>query len=148
LNARALFTHLKAIGLGLSERDGALLINAPRDLLTSDDRALIAEHKAELLALLREWPPRDPRLTDWPIPWRQAWGERANALEDTGLKWNDAERQAFAELLAMMESGAKEPPTSNARVDPPAAIDSVIAPPAPVARLAPPTLFPLREAPL
>jgi hypothetical protein len=38
------------------------------------------------------------QVADWPIPSRQAWGERANALEDAGLSWNEAEWQAFQEL--------------------------------------------------
>jgi hypothetical protein len=39
-------------------------------------------------------------MAGWPVAWRQQWGERANALEDTGLSWRDAERQAFDEMTA------------------------------------------------
>lgn len=46
------------------------------------------------------WPPRDPRLAKWPLKRRRRWGERANALEDAGLDWREAEQQAFQELLA------------------------------------------------
>jgi hypothetical protein len=34
----------------------------------------------------------------WPVEWRERWGRRANALEDNGLSWRDAETQAFVEV--------------------------------------------------
>ncbi len=37
-------------------------------------------------------------VADWPIEWRERWGRRANALEETGLSWRDAETQAFVEV--------------------------------------------------
>ena len=37
-------------------------------------------------------------VADWPIEWREQWGQRANELEETGLSWRDAETQAFVEL--------------------------------------------------
>ena len=37
-------------------------------------------------------------VADWPIAWREQWGQRANELEETGLSWRDAETQAFVEL--------------------------------------------------
>jgi hypothetical protein len=37
-------------------------------------------------------------LADWPVEWREQWGHRANALEDNGLSWRDAETQAFLEV--------------------------------------------------
>jgi hypothetical protein len=36
-------------------------------------------------------------LASWPDPWRERWGRRANALEDAGLSWRDAEGRAFLE---------------------------------------------------
>jgi hypothetical protein len=38
-------------------------------------------------------------LADWPEPWRKRWGLRANALEESGLRWRDAETRAFVEVL-------------------------------------------------
>jgi len=33
-----------------------------------------------------------------PVEWRERWGRRANALEENGLSWRDAETQAFVEV--------------------------------------------------
>jgi hypothetical protein len=33
----------------------------------------------------------------WPVEWRERWGLRANALEEQGLSWRDAEAQSFVE---------------------------------------------------
>ncbi len=37
-------------------------------------------------------------LADWPDEWRERWGHRANALEEQGLAWHDAEARAFFEV--------------------------------------------------
>jgi hypothetical protein len=37
-------------------------------------------------------------LANWPDQWRERWGYRANALEDAGLSWQDAEARAFFEV--------------------------------------------------
>ncbi len=37
-------------------------------------------------------------LGNWPDEWREQWGLRANALEESGLSWRDAEAQAFVEV--------------------------------------------------
>ena len=37
-------------------------------------------------------------VAEWPVEWRERWGHRANALEETGLSWRDAETQAFVEV--------------------------------------------------
>jgi hypothetical protein len=34
-------------------------------------------------------------VAEWPIEFREQWGRRANALEESGLSWRDAETQAF-----------------------------------------------------
>jgi hypothetical protein len=39
-------------------------------------------------------------VSRWSIERRQAWGDRANALQDAGLGWKDAERTAFEEIMA------------------------------------------------
>jgi hypothetical protein len=37
-------------------------------------------------------------VAEWPVEWRERWGRRANALEENGLSWRDAEAQAFVEI--------------------------------------------------
>ena len=37
-------------------------------------------------------------VAEWPVEWRERWGRRANALEESGLSWRDAEAQAFVEI--------------------------------------------------
>jgi hypothetical protein len=37
-------------------------------------------------------------VAEWPVEWREQWGRRANALEESGLSWRDAETQAFVEV--------------------------------------------------
>ena len=37
-------------------------------------------------------------VAEWNLDWRERWGWRANALEDQGLSWRDAEAQAFIEV--------------------------------------------------
>ncbi len=46
-------------------------------------------------------------VADWPLPWRERWGRRANDLEANGLYWRDAESQAFVEVWKSLgeESG-------------------------------------------
>src|SRR5947209_5210071 len=42
--------------------------------------------------------PHREALANWPVEWRERWGFRANALEDAGLNWRDAEARAFVEV--------------------------------------------------
>jgi hypothetical protein len=51
-------------------------------------------------------------VADWPVEWRERWGRRANALEETGLSWRDAEAQAFVEIWQEMRS--QQPSASEA----------------------------------
>jgi hypothetical protein len=44
----------------------------------------------------------------WPIERRQRWGDRANAIEDEGHSWHEAERLAFEEMTA--PEASIEPP--------------------------------------
>lgn len=37
-------------------------------------------------------------LANWPDEWRERWGHRANALEEQGLDWQEAEARAFFEI--------------------------------------------------
>lgn len=43
-------------------------------------------------------------VAEWPVEWRERWGRRANALEETGLSWRDAEAQAFVEIWQEVRS--------------------------------------------
>jgi hypothetical protein len=58
-------------------------------------------------------------VAEWPVEWRERWGRRANALEDTGLSWRDAEAQAFVEVWGQVrehhgtEQHAAEPATAT-----------------------------------
>jgi hypothetical protein len=60
-------------------------------------------------------------VADWPVEWRERWGRRANALEEQGLSWRDAEAQAFVEVwLACHRAEAAEPsapPLSDPQAD-------------------------------
>ncbi len=57
-------------------------------------------------------------LGNWPDAWREEWGHRANALEESGLSWRDAEAQAFVEvwnrLRGQQTPQASEPAMSAA----------------------------------
>jgi hypothetical protein len=50
------------------------------------------------------------QLAGWPDEWRERWGVRANALEDEGLAWRDAEQQAFIETLKAKREAAEAKP--------------------------------------
>jgi hypothetical protein len=70
------------------EAEGDRLLVQPRSLLNEDLRALLREHKPEILALLRDAAPFDP----------ESWEERAGIAEfDGGLSREDAEALAWAE---------------------------------------------------
>jgi hypothetical protein len=50
-----------------------------------------------------QWPfsvqsPYREALARWPEEWRERWGHRANALQDSGLHWRTAEVKAFIEV--------------------------------------------------
>ena len=49
-------------------------------------------------------------VASWPDDWRERWGRRANALEEAGLSWRDAEGQAFVEVWSQF---AAEPVDRN-----------------------------------
>jgi hypothetical protein len=53
------------------------------------------------------------------VAWRERWGRRANALEESGLTWRDAETQAFVEVwnLRRQEQAADSPPAPLASLN-------------------------------
>jgi hypothetical protein len=70
------------------EAEGDRLLVQPRSLLNEDLRALLREHKPEILALLRDAAPFDP----------ESWEERAGIAEfDGGLSREEAEALAWRE---------------------------------------------------
>ncbi len=53
-------------------------------------------------------------VAEWPLEFREQWGRRANALEESGLSWRDAETQAFVEVwkLVRYQNAAHSPETT------------------------------------
>jgi hypothetical protein len=47
-------------------------------------------------------------VAEWPIERREQWGRRANALEENGLSWRDAETQAFVEVWNLIRQAQAE----------------------------------------
>ena len=45
-----------------------------------------------------------PTVARWSIDRRQIWGDRANALQDAGLDWKEAERTAFEEIMGSLQT--------------------------------------------
>jgi hypothetical protein len=45
-------------------------------------------------------------LADWPVEWRERWGRRANALEEAGFSWRDAEGRAFVEVWSQLRASS------------------------------------------
>jgi hypothetical protein len=62
------------------------------------DQEAVATKSRPLLEVTGEPLPWRRKIARWSDDWRERWGLRANALEDAGLPWRDAERQAFDEL--------------------------------------------------
>jgi hypothetical protein len=124
MDGLTLLNRARAAGLTVSAHDGVLNIKGPprADALARE----LIEHKPEILAALdtpgasmeaveTQGPATGPwrrpaELADWPIPWRQRFGLRANELSDAGIPRPDDERLAFEEVLRERQSGAEPPP--------------------------------------
>jgi hypothetical protein len=52
-------------------------------------------------------------VAGWPDVWRERWGRRANALEESGLSWRDAETQAFVEVWKLRRQDQPEQSSEN-----------------------------------
>lgn len=67
-------------------------------------------------------PPCRMALARWPDEWRERWGRRANALEDAGLAWHEAEARAFVEIWnerrALGQTDPETTPEASAPVEP------------------------------
>lgn len=117
MKALDLLVDLRARGAQVSAIDGQIAIHDRCGTVTAEDRAALAELKAEILELLAtageiapsvpEMPAPDPFtpwypwraiVATWPVAWRRRWGRRANELEDSGQDWREVERIAFLEV--------------------------------------------------
>jgi hypothetical protein len=122
----ALMDQARAAGLSLAVHDGRLVIEGPKS--AAPLAQALGLRKSEVIAALTEPAPEpasasppDPgppcrppypwraELPRWPIPWREAWGRRANELQDRGLRWWEAEQQAQAEVARLKDSGELPP---------------------------------------
>lgn len=54
------------------------------------------------------------KLEKWPDEWRERWGRRANQLEEQGLHWIEAERQAMNETMILKRQSTTVPPVAAA----------------------------------
>ncbi len=52
-------------------------------------------------------------VAEWPVEWRERWGRRANALEEKGLSWRDAEAQAFVEVWGELRTEQSKIPATS-----------------------------------
>jgi hypothetical protein len=57
-------------------------------------------------------------LPNWPDAWRERWGLRANELEESGLGWVEAERQAWDETLTVKNESKTVPTVISKQVRP------------------------------
>ena len=96
------------------EVQGMLLATLGSDLVSGDEaRALlkpaetpyVPTNKGERTVELQPLPYRKV-LATWPDHWRERWGLLANALEDRGLSWRDAESRAFVEVCSQFRTSA------------------------------------------
>ncbi len=69
------------------------------------------------------WPPRPTELSQWPVPWRQRWADRAENYQCAGLDWKEAEQKAWNETLAEhIEHQGQLPVSTDHEPDTPARI--------------------------
>lgn len=57
-----------------------------------------------------------PKLAKWPDEWRERWGHRANDLEDSGMSWIEAERQAMNETMVLKRQAETAPPAAATKI--------------------------------
>jgi hypothetical protein len=143
---------LDRLGVRVSACEDRLHYQAPKGVLTQEIKAALACHKTALLALLAGPPEAAPEpelpgcmrpelLMDsrgwrdslgwWPIPWRQKWADRAEALQVEGKTWQEAEWQSFLETVdqinAAEAAGEVVEFTEPAPADDVAAIQAILA---------------------
>jgi hypothetical protein len=100
MTTHAFLDSLTRRGVRLSAASGRLDIDAPAGVLTAEDHAALAEHKAELVALVAD------ADFDAAIAWLH---RRADEIRQTqGVPTPEAERLAYLELKARPD-GAPAP---------------------------------------
>ncbi len=91
--------------------------NIQKMLLLRDPEPL-ADPAAAISAAFSGPPPCRAALAHWPDEWREQWGILANALEDSGLPWHEAEARAFVEIWSIRRAQAKSEPRAMVSADP------------------------------
>ena len=74
MNASDLVASLSARGAKLTVAEDRLVVNAPRGVVTAEDRDALARCKAEVLALLDRPDVPPPPAIDWPTLFALRWG--------------------------------------------------------------------------
>ena len=86
------------------------------------DGAAVAPPTSAATSRVSGPPPCRMALARWPDEWRERWGRRANALEDTGLPWHEAEAQAFVEIWnerrALGQTDPEQPQPGSDSIEP------------------------------
>jgi hypothetical protein len=116
MTAESPLIEARRLGVRLFAREGGRLgYDAPAGAMSSKLRAALVANRSEILARLGtppavlelptgRWRPRPlpwrSKVGSWPLDLRQRWGDRANALQDQGHPWHEAERIAFEEVSA------------------------------------------------
>lgn len=104
----------RAVATRDREVQGMLLATLGSDVVSVQDveavfqpteTAKVPATKAERPLELQPLPYRQV-LATWPDHWRERWGRLANALEDRGNSWRDAESRAFVEVWSQFRASA------------------------------------------
>jgi hypothetical protein len=64
-------------------------------------------------------PPRLQELATWTSDWREAWGRRANELNEQGVPWPEHEVRAFDEVRELKAKGGRAPKPRPPAGEPP-----------------------------
>ena len=104
----------RAVATRDREVQGMLLATLGSDLVSTEEvqavfktaeAPRVATHKVERPLEFQPLPYRQV-LATWPDYWRERWGRLANALEDRGISWRDAESRAFVEVWSQYRASA------------------------------------------
>jgi hypothetical protein len=105
--ALALITRCRRLGIILAA-DGDRLRYRPVVMVDGELRAQLAEHKAEVLAILAGNSQTANRADDLPEPWKDLYEERAAIMEyDANMPRVDAERLALADIARTTQAGIR-----------------------------------------
>lgn len=79
-------------------------------LTLQDPEPAVAEEPPAVAVPRKGPPPCRAALAQWPVEWRERWGRLANALEESGLPWREAEARAFVEVWKQRRAESKSQP--------------------------------------